>query len=103
MTVLRSSQRRGCAMAVLRDPEQAETRAIHRLIDFWGADVLEVGCGDGRLTWRYAERTRSVLALDPATAAIEHARASLPDQWRPAVTLPVSDMTRGDLPRAAVD
>ncbi len=90
-------------MAVLRDPEQAETRAIHRLIDFWGADVLEVGCGDGRLTWRYAERTRSVLALDPDTAAIEHARASLPDQWRRTVTFQVADMTSVDLPREAFD
>jgi cyclopropane fatty-acyl-phospholipid synthase-like methyltransferase len=50
-------------MTVLRDPEQAETRAIHELVEFAGMDVLEVGCGDGRLTWRYAERTRSVLAI----------------------------------------
>jgi len=86
-------------MAVLRDPEEAETRTIHELVEFAGADVLEVGCGDGRLTWRYAERARSVLALDPDAAAIEQARASLaalPDHWRHTVTFQVADITSVD-------
>ena len=93
-------------MAVLRDPEEAETRAIHELVDFAGADVLEVGCGDGRLTWRYADRTRSVLALDPEAAAIEQARASLahlPEQLRQTVTFQVADITSADLPSEAFD
>jgi 2-polyprenyl-3-methyl-5-hydroxy-6-metoxy-1,4-benzoquinol methylase len=34
------------------DPEATETRVIHRLIDFTGKDVLDVGCGDGRMPWR---------------------------------------------------
>jgi 2-polyprenyl-3-methyl-5-hydroxy-6-metoxy-1,4-benzoquinol methylase len=93
-------------MAVLRDPEEAETQAIYELVDFAGADVLEVGCGDGRLTWRYAERTRSVLALDPDPAAIEQARASLahlPEQLRQTVTFQVADITSADLPSEAFD
>jgi PAS domain S-box-containing protein len=47
------------------DPEQAETRIINQLIDFAGVDVLDVGCGDGLLTWRFAGPARSVLGLDP--------------------------------------
>jgi 2-polyprenyl-3-methyl-5-hydroxy-6-metoxy-1,4-benzoquinol methylase len=93
-------------MAVLRDPEEGETRAIHELVEFAGADVLEVGCGDGRLTWRYAERTRSVLALDPDAAAIEQARASLaalPDHWRHMVTFQVADITSVDPPSEVFD
>ena len=93
-------------LAVLRDPEEAETRAIHELVAFAGADVLEVGCGDGRLTWRYAERTRSVLALDPDAAAIEQARASLaalPDHWRHTVTFQAADITNVELPAQAFD
>lgn len=93
----------GYAMAVLRDPEQAETRAIHELIDFAGADVVEVGCGDGRLTWRYADRTRSVLAFDPDAAAMEHARASLPEQLRHLVTFQVADITSVNVPPGAFD
>ncbi len=93
-------------MTVLRDPEHAETRAIHDLIDFSGTDVLEVGCGDGRLTWRYADRTRSVLALDPDAAAIEQARANLPglpEPLRHTVTFQVADITSVELPREAFD
>jgi ubiquinone/menaquinone biosynthesis C-methylase UbiE len=96
----------GYAMAVLRDPEQVETRAINELIDFAGADVLEVGCGDGRLTWRYAEGTRSVLALDPDAAAIEQARASLaslPEPWCHMVTFQAADITSMELPPEAFD
>jgi cyclopropane fatty-acyl-phospholipid synthase-like methyltransferase len=32
------------------DPEGVETRAIRELIDFAGKDVLEIGCGEGRMT-----------------------------------------------------
>ena len=93
-------------LAVLRDPEEAETRAIHELVDFARADVLEVGCGDGRLTWRYAEGARSVLALDPDAAAIEQARASLaslPDQLRHSVAFQAADITNAELPAPAFD
>jgi 2-polyprenyl-3-methyl-5-hydroxy-6-metoxy-1,4-benzoquinol methylase len=89
-----------------RDPEQAETQAIHDLVNFSERDVLEVGCGDGRLTWRYAARTRCVLALDPDVAAIEQARATLRNQPAPMggkVTFQVGDITTVDLPHAAFD
>lgn len=90
-------------MAVSRDPEQAETRVIHDLIDFAGTDVLEVGCGDGRLTWRFAEPTRSVLAVDPDAAAIEQARTTVPEDLCHKVTFQVADMTTASMPRAAFD
>lgn len=90
-------------MAVLRDPEQEETRVIHDLVAFDGADVLEVGCGDGRLTWRYADRARSVLALDPDEAAIAQARAALPERLGATVRFQVADITGVELPPAAFD
>ena len=94
---------------VTRDSEQAETRAIHSLIDFSGKDVLEIGCGDGRLTWRYAGHTRSVLALDPDATAIEQARANLtsvadlPERLRHAITFQTADVTTAELPPEAFD
>ena len=37
-------------MRVSIDPEGTEIEAIHDLVDFSGKKVLEVGCGDGRMT-----------------------------------------------------
>jgi len=52
-------------MSVLLDPEENEIQALFNLFDdFTGKSVLEIGCGDGRLTWRYAEHAARVVALD---------------------------------------
>ena len=40
-----------------------------------GAEVLEIGCGDGRLTRRYAALASRVLAIDPHAGRIDAARA----------------------------
>jgi len=53
-------------MSILKDPEKNEIKAIFDLYDDWtGKSVLEIGSGDCRLTWRYAEKVARVLALDP--------------------------------------
>jgi 2-polyprenyl-3-methyl-5-hydroxy-6-metoxy-1,4-benzoquinol methylase len=62
-------------MTIATDPEGNETKALFDLVDLDGAEVLEVGCGDGRLTWRYADRAAHVLAIEPFGDAI--ARANL--------------------------
>lgn len=90
-------------MTVLRDPEQAETRLLHALINFADKDVLEVGAGDGRLTWRYAAATRSVLALDPAADCIARAKAATPPELRTTLTFQVGDITTTRLPQAEFD
>jgi len=90
-------------MAVILDPEQAETRVIHELIDFTGKDVLDVGCGDGRLTQRFAEATHSVLGLDPAAESIKLAQAGLPETLKDKVTFAMADITTAELPGAAFD
>jgi 2-polyprenyl-3-methyl-5-hydroxy-6-metoxy-1,4-benzoquinol methylase len=90
-------------MTVTLDPEQVETGVIHDLIDFAGKDVLEVGCGNGRLTWRFADRARSVLGLDPDAAAIGEARAGLPERLRATVAFREGDITAAELPAAAFD
>lgn len=65
-------------MAIRLDPENNETRAVFDLADFSGQHVLEIGCGDGRLTWRYAGRTAHVTAIDPFAESIMRARENLP-------------------------
>lgn len=58
-------------MAILEDPERHEVRALSSLVpSFAGLRVVEIGCGDGRLTRRYAARAASVLAIDPDGTAV---------------------------------
>ena len=60
-------------MTVATDPEGHETKALFDLVDLDGAEVLEIGCGDGRLTWRYADRAAHVMAIDPFEGGIKRA------------------------------
>jgi len=60
------------------DPENNETRALLELVNFNGKHVLEVGCGDGRLTWRYADQAAHVTAIDPVASQIDLAKEQLP-------------------------
>ena len=58
-------------MTIRRDPERREILALDAMLpDLVGRRVLEVGCGDGRLTRRYAHRAGSVLAIDPNPSRI---------------------------------
>ena len=65
-------------MAIRVDPENNETRALFGLADFSGQHTLEIGCGNGRLTWRYADKAAHVTAIDPFAEGIERARQDLP-------------------------
>ncbi len=67
-------------MAVRVDPENNETRALFDMVNFEGQHVLEIGCGDGRFTWRYADRADHVTAIDPVAKQIMLAREHLPSQ-----------------------
>jgi 2-polyprenyl-3-methyl-5-hydroxy-6-metoxy-1,4-benzoquinol methylase len=69
-------------MTVRQDPENNEIHALHRLVDFSGAKVLEIGCGDGRLTWRYAKEAMQVMAIDTFEPGIRRARENTPAQLR---------------------
>ncbi len=41
-------------------------------------DVLEVGCGDGKLTFQYADMANRVVGIDPKGDEIEKAERSVP-------------------------
>ena len=66
-------------MTVRIDPEGNETDALFDLVELEGRQVLEIGCGDGRLTWRYADRAAHVTAIEPFEDAIARAHTRLSD------------------------
>ena len=85
------------------DPEGAETRTINRLVDLTDKSIVEIGAGDGRLTWRLAARARSVLAVDPLERDVLRARAALSRELRRRVRFLVADATHYPFSRARFD
>jgi 2-polyprenyl-3-methyl-5-hydroxy-6-metoxy-1,4-benzoquinol methylase len=59
------------------DPEGVHLDALGRLADFRGKRVLEMGCGDGRLTAAIAPDAARVLAFDPDQGEVSKARESI--------------------------
>ena len=51
-------------MTVQKDSERNETKHLHKFADLTEKRVLEIGCGEGRLTWQYAKETRVTFAID---------------------------------------
>ncbi|HKY51590.1 MAG TPA: class I SAM-dependent methyltransferase [Candidatus Limnocylindria bacterium] len=56
------------------DPRR-ELDLIERHARLAGRDILEVGCGTGRLTLAYAPRARSVVGIEPNASVVRTARA----------------------------
>lgn len=77
-------------MTRVLDPEGAHLAALRRLGDLRGRPVLELGCGDGRLTPGIARDAASVLAFDPDAEAVERARQSLPAELAQRVSYRVA-------------
>lgn len=63
---------------MIQDPSDQQIKAINALFDLTGKDVLEIGCGKGRITRDLAKFARHVVAADPDSAALQHARSAVP-------------------------
>jgi ubiquinone/menaquinone biosynthesis C-methylase UbiE len=85
------------------DPEGRELAVVRELVDFRGKRVLEIGAGDGRVTFGYARDAASVLAIDTDDEAIAAAREALPRRLRSKVELRVADAAELDEPAASFD
>ena len=90
-------------MTRVLDPEGAHLAALRRLGDLRGRSVLELGCGDGRLTVGIAEHASSVLAFDPDAEAVAKARSSLPAELADRVAYRVASGTEIELEPRSFD
>lgn len=73
-------------MSFQKDPEKSESKSLHRLVDFAGKGVLEIGCGEGRLTWRYAGSARRVTGIDPDRDSLRVAYYDIPSDLHKTTT-----------------
>ncbi|MBI5825676.1 MAG: class I SAM-dependent methyltransferase [Chloroflexi bacterium] len=69
-------------MSLQKDPEGFEKRILHKFLDFKDKRILEVGCGEGRLTWQYAAASSLTVGFDPDHSALRVARADARDKSR---------------------
>jgi 2-polyprenyl-3-methyl-5-hydroxy-6-metoxy-1,4-benzoquinol methylase len=85
------------------DPEGVEIRALGKLAPMDGLHVLELGCGDGRVTLQIAEAAASVYAIDPDEERIRLARESLPAELAHKVSFEVAGAAEVSVPRRRFD
>jgi ubiquinone/menaquinone biosynthesis C-methylase UbiE len=90
-------------MAIVIDPEGYEIDALRKAVDFTRHDVLEIGCGDGRLTFRYAPLARHIYAIDPDEASIAAARQNTPTGLRSRIEFHVGTVENLNLPKEKFD
>jgi ubiquinone/menaquinone biosynthesis C-methylase UbiE len=68
-----------------RDPEQAELHHLVNACPMEGKDLLEIGCGDGKLIRQYAGLPRHIVGIDPSAddlrAAKQVKRTQSEDIW----------------------
>lgn len=88
-------------MAIQRDPEDNETTALFDIVNFAKQNVLEVGCGDGRLTWLYCDNATHVTAIDPDPDDIAIALEERPPRLRERVDFLVRSLEDFTLPEAS--
>lgn len=51
-------------MPIERDPRQLEIKHLREIVNWNAKRVLEIGCGDGRLSALYSNMTQQIIGID---------------------------------------
>ena len=65
-------------MTTQTDPERNEIKYLHQFADFANKRVIEIGCGEGRLTWQYVNKPRLTIGIDSDADALRVATIERP-------------------------
>ena len=60
------------------ESDQIIMEMIRQVVDLRGRDILEVGCGEGRITALMSKLPRRLIAIDPDVTSLGKARGKLP-------------------------
>jgi 2-polyprenyl-3-methyl-5-hydroxy-6-metoxy-1,4-benzoquinol methylase len=90
-------------MAPVLDPERRHIASLRRLADFERTSVIEVGCGDGRLTEEIAQDAAHVFAFDPDPNAVGSAKTRLAATLAERVAFRVGTAREIEIPRTQYD
>jgi ubiquinone/menaquinone biosynthesis C-methylase UbiE len=90
-------------MPAIIDPDGVEIVTIKELVDLRDLRIVEIGCGDGRLTFECGREAASVVAVDSDEDAIRKARAETPNALRRRIRFEVADAAQLELPKGEFD
>jgi 2-polyprenyl-3-methyl-5-hydroxy-6-metoxy-1,4-benzoquinol methylase len=90
-------------MTLRIDPEKNEIHALKEMTVWRGKRVLEIGCGNGRLTRRLANLGAQVDAFDPDKKLIATARKELPARYSDRVRYKVGSTENLKYPNQTYD
>jgi 2-polyprenyl-3-methyl-5-hydroxy-6-metoxy-1,4-benzoquinol methylase len=85
------------------DPDGVELATIRELVDLRGLEVVDVGCGEGRLSFACAGEGAKVFGFDPDEEAIAAARRKIPRGLPKRVEFEAADGTEIELPTRKFD
>ena len=91
-------------MAIRVDPERNEIHALKEIGSWRDKKVIEIGCGDGRLTLRLAGLGAGLIhAIDPDTDLIRTARKNLPARFEQQIRYKVGSTEELKYPSNTID
>jgi ubiquinone/menaquinone biosynthesis C-methylase UbiE len=90
-------------VTIQTDSECSEKKHLHRYADFANKHVLEIGCGEGRLTWQYAKETRSTIAIDLDADALRVATIDRPSDLERKVYFALAKSEQLPFPKEIFD
>jgi len=68
-------------MAIRSDTAGLEKKYLLDMLPAQSNRMLEIGCGDGRLTWQYAELAESLVAIDVTPDTLAEALRERPERF----------------------